>query len=323
MPGSPPRPTSRRRPRGWAIGLVVAVAAASTMMAAPRSEAAPATKVPRRSSVWTAPASTSTLPSCGGVTISRPGGGSWQCTFEDDFNGRALDSNKWTVQETASSGFHSGPECFVNRKNNISLASGTLRLTVRKESQPFTCSSPLGDYTTQYTSGMVSTWGKFSQAYGRFEVRAKLPAATVQGLQESFWLYPPDLAYGAWPRSGEIDIAEVYSSYPDRAIPFIHYDGEDHDPNVTNNYCFIADISQFHTYAVEWTPTSITVIYDGTTCLVNDSWSPNSPLVNPQPFDQPFILILTQALGIATNAFDPARTPLPATTLVDYARIWK
>lgn len=266
--------------------------------------------------------STATGP-CGGVAIKKASGGNWQCTFEDDFNGTSLDTTKWVVQQTANSGYHSGPECFVDNPANVSVANGTLHLTVRAEASPFTCVDPLGNYTTQYSSGMVSTYGLFNQAYGRFEVRAKLPPATVRGLQESFWLFPQNPTYGAWPASGEIDFAEVYSLYPDRAIPYFHYNQGGTDPNVTNNYCLIADISQFHTYTVEWTPTAMTIIYDGTTCLVNKTWNPSAPLVRPQPFDQPFFLALTQALGITTNAFDPATTPLPATTLVDYARVWK
>jgi hypothetical protein len=44
---------------------------------------------------------------------------------------------------------------------------------------------------------------------------------------------------------------------------------------------------------------------------------------SPAPFDQPFFILLTQALGVGTNQFDPATTPLPATTSVDYVRVWK
>ena len=223
---------------------------------------------------------------------------------------------------TAASGFHSGPECFVDSPNNTSVANGVLTLTVRKEATPFTCASPSGAYTTQYTSEQVATYGTFAQAYGRFEVRAKVPNTPIPGLQESFWLWPQNqVKYGAWPLSGEIDIAEMYSWVNDRAIPFVHYNNY-LDPNVTNNYCMIADLGQFHTYAVEWTPQSLTIIYDGQTCLV-DNWNPMAPQVKPAPFDQPFIVALTQLLGVQNNAFDPTTTPLPASTQVDYVRVWK
>jgi beta-glucanase (GH16 family) len=263
-------------------------------------------------------------PDCG-PDISTSTGGTWQCTFADEFDGASLDPSKWVAQRTDTSGYTNGPTaCYVDSPNNISVSAGTLKLTAREESAPFTCQDPWGAFQTRYTSGMVSTAeGRFSQAYGRFEVRAKISAAQVKGLQTAFWLWPVDAnKYGAFPGSGEIDIAEMYSQYPDRAIPYIHYTPAAPDPNVTNTGCLISNPDAFHTYAVEWTPSSIKVIYDGQTCLV-DSWNPASPLVNQQPFDQPFIVALTQALGIGTNQFDPATTPLPATSEVDYVRVWK
>ena len=71
-----------------------------------------------------------------------------------------------------------------------------------------------------------------------------------------------------------------------------------------------------------WTTSSITISFDGQTCL-QDVWDPALPLVKPQPFDHPFMVALTQALGQTTNAFDPLVTPLPATTDIDYVHVWK
>jgi hypothetical protein len=48
-----------------------------------------------------------------------------------------------------------------------------------------------------------------------------------------------------------------------------------------------------------------------------------SNVAAPAPFDQPFFIALTQALGVGTNSFNPATTPLPATTSIDYVRVWK
>jgi beta-glucanase (GH16 family) len=259
-----------------------------------------------------------------GPAIPKSSGGTWQCTFYDNFNGSTLDSSKWLPQRTDTSGYVSGPDaCYVDSPNNISVSGGTLKLTARKETAPFTCGDPRGNFTTQYTSGMVTTYNRFSQAYGRFEVRAKVPATQVKGLQSSFWLWPANPSrYGsAWPASGEIDIAEMFSEYADRAVPYIHYNAAGTDPNATNTSCLITNLDAFHTYAVEWTPASIKVIYDGHTCLV-DVPNPAAPLTGNQPFDQPFIVALTQALGIGDNAFDPSSTPLPATTEVDYVRVW-
>jgi beta-glucanase (GH16 family) len=151
----------------------------------------------------------------------------------------------------------------------------------------------------------------------------------VAGLQSSLWLLPQnETKFGAWPASGEIDIAETYSEYPTLAIPTIHYsydsgtaDPSTHTNIVTNDACTI-NPNVFNDYVVEWTPTTITMLYNGVTCLV-DRWIPSSPLVSPQPFNQPFFINLTQALGIYTNNFDPATTPLPATSEIQYVRAWK
>lgn len=251
-----------------------------------------------------------------GAPIAKSTGGDWECTFSDDFDGTSLDLHKWIPQQTDTSGYLNGPAaCFVGGPENVSVSDGTLKLTARQESAPIDCGA---GFTAQYTSGMVSTaQGRFSQTYGRFEIRAKVPPAQVKGLQSSFWLWPADSAkYGSYPASGEIDVAEMFSSHPDRAIPYVHYEADDTDPSVTNTQCTISNLAEFHTYTLEWTQSSIKIDYDGKTCLEHE-------LESPQPFDQPFFIALTQALGVGTNEFDPETTPLPATTEVDYVRAWK
>jgi beta-glucanase (GH16 family) len=271
------------------------------------------------------PASAGTgQPSCG-APIAKRGDGDWRCTFVDRFGGDGLNLSKWVAQRTATSGYTSGPTaCFVNSPDNISVSDGTLKLTAREESEPFTCRNPYGDFETRYTSGMVSTAeGRFSQAYGRFEFRARVSAVKTPGLHSALWLWPADARrYGSYPASGEIDVAELYSAYPDRAIPYIHYDLAGPDPTVTNTSCMIRNPSAFHTYSLEWTSERLKVVYDGRKCLAH-RWHAASPLTGQQPFDQPFYVVLTQALGVGTNAFDPGRTPLPATTEVDWVRVWK
>ncbi len=120
-------------------------------------------------------------------------------------------------------------------------------------------------------------------------------------------------------RSAARFYTRIYSEYPTLAIHFVHYSSSADDPEDTNDDCAIGDTTQFHTYAVEWTPQSLTFLY-GQTCLV-DHWSAASPLVDPAPFNEPFYICLTQALGIGTNQFVAGTTPLP-TTSVDWVRVW-
>ena len=288
--------------------------------------------LPSAASTLTRPAG---APACGGeVPPPKQGGGSWTCTFDDEFaastgDANALNTSWWVPQVTATSGYSTGPlgaeACYENSPSNISVSGGALHLTARKAPAPFLC----GPLLTQYTSGMVSTYETFNQAYGRFEVRAQLPSTTAKGLQETLWLWPVnDTKYGPWPASGEIDFSEFYSQYSNLDIPYIHYDysastvnATTHTNTVTAYNCQITP-GQYNAYAVVWTPGSFTITINGSTCLI-DNYLPDGGLTAPEPFDQPFFIALTQALGIGTNAFNPQSTPLPATTSIDYVRVWK
>lgn len=282
-------------------------------------------------SATTSTTSTAQTPTnCGGQSLLVADGVTWHCTFDDEFGGTALNRSNWVVITTAASGYTQGlTACFVDSPNNVSVANGYLNLTVRKEAAPFTCQDPFGNFTTQYTSGTLASYQLFSQTYGRFEVLAKVPASAVAGLQSAFWLFPESLYQtGPWPSGGEIDIGETYSVYPGYAIPYFHYLYNSLTTNyatntntVTNTACTI-NPNQFNDYLLDWTPTTLTVKYNGTTCLV-DHWQATSPTTPGAPFNQPFFVCLTQELGIANNNFDPSMTPLPATTQVKFVRVWQ
>jgi beta-glucanase (GH16 family) len=269
---------------------------------------------------------------CGGELLGpKPSGGQWSCSFDDEFDATTGDANSlntswWIPQQTATSGYTTGPAntpaCYTNSPNNISVSGGALHLTARREAAPFYCAG----LSTQYTAGMVTTSGRFSQTYGRFEVRALLPQTIAAGLQETLWLWPKNASYygNAWPNSGEVDFSEFYSAYPSLDVPYIHYNSAFSfaltNTNTTYAFCPIS-LTQYNDYAVVWSPGSFTITVNGNICLV-DNYFPAGGLVSPQPFDQPFIIALTQALGVNTNAFNPYTTPLPATTSIDYVRVW-
>ena len=257
---------------------------------------------------------------CGGVSpdgAANPTTGQpWKCTFDDEFNGTSLDRSKWFVQTTAASGYTAGDDCYMDSPDNVSVNGGALSLTAIHQATQFVC----GNGVTQNTSGEVMTYQHFSQTYGFFEVRAKFPDVTVPGLQSTLWLWPVNrVKYGPLPgESGEIDFAEWFSQTPNLDIPNVHYIGA---TSTDTAQCPLPNPATFHTYGLEWTPSKLTIFLDGTTCMV-DYWHPLLPLSPPEPFDQPFFINLTQALGTYSNAFNPATTPMPATTQVDWVRVW-
>jgi beta-glucanase (GH16 family) len=255
---------------------------------------------------------------CGTTTFTKSTGDPWVCTFADNFSGTVLDATKWSPMLTSTTGVET-PECRVASSKNISVSSGVLRLTVRKESKKTTCTHPNGRYTTQYTGGSVTTATKWEQTGGRFEIRAKFPSSKIRGLHSALWMWPRYPIYHE--HSGEIDIAEYRTGHPGYVVPYVHYSSDPDDPNRTNNWCKVTKPENFHTYVLEWTIESIKISFDGKTCI-DDAWAPAPPLTGRAPFNRPFYLILTQSLGVGQNAFQPGTTPLPATTQVDYVRVW-
>ncbi len=273
---------------------------------------------------------------CGGTAPPiAPPTGSWNCTLDDEFNSTSPNASVWQPVLTSTSGYQNGPllspVCYVDNPSTISESGGTLDLSVVQVSSDTSCQQPGGSsFDATYEGGMITSYQLFSQRYGYFEVRAAMPAASVPGLQETLWLYPEnETLYGPWPDSGEIDYGEFYSSYPQDDVPAVHYPGSSADPHATApDGCSIAGdatAGQFNTYALSWTPTTITTYFNGIPCTT-DTYAPyvTNPDSAPAPFDQPFFLAFTAALGTYGNdVFEPGSTPLPATTKIDWVRVWQ
>jgi beta-glucanase (GH16 family) len=252
-----------------------------------------------------------------GTRIARPGGGLWACSFVDNFNGARLDTTRWAPQNSALSGFYMHDTCFKAGQGYV-VGNGQLKLTVRRVA-PFTCNVPGdGDFTSTSVGGAVSTYGRFSQTYGRFEARIRFPNVTTKGLHGGFWMNPQERAYGAWPASGEIDVAEWFSGAATRLYPSLHYTGRTSAD--TAYTCTTGSLAAFHKVAVVWSRTRMQFFYDGRLCF-DRTWTPTT-MEAPKPFDRDFTASLIAALGTGSNA-PTSSTPKAATTTVDYVKVWR
>ncbi len=245
-------------------------------------------------------------------------GSLWSCTFLDDFSDSTLDRSKWTPQTMFATGVKGAHACYLDDPTVINESGGSLNLTVRKVNTPVSCSFGNLSGPTNYVAGGVMTYRLFSQQYGRFEARIKNTATTYPGLHESFWLWPDDrVASGTtWPVAGEIDVSETYSAYPSLSIPFLHYWADYFGPlpGLNTAWTCVAYRGQWNTYTLQWSDSQIQILVNGNPCLTNFS--------RDSAFRKPYIIALTQALGASGNAYD-GRAPLPATTSIDYVKVWK
>ena len=130
-------------------------------------------------------------------------GGDWKLTFDDEFDGTSLDTAKWS---TGWYGSGITPPIDSAEKDcydpaQVSEGGGTLGLTLIQKSEDCGVSDQV------YTTGVVTTRGKFNFTYGFIEARVWLPAVPGNPSETANW---PDVwADGqSWPEDGEIDIAE-------------------------------------------------------------------------------------------------------------------
>jgi beta-glucanase (GH16 family) len=182
--------------------------------------------------------------------------------FFDDFSENKLDRSKWTPIVT---GFHTNGElqAYVDSTNVISFANGAAAQGANNGALVLSPKYSPGfktfdGQTFDFISGRLTTIDKFDFTYGTAEARIKLVAA--DGLWPAWWM----LGYPNWPTGGETDIMEFIGE-GDWVSSAVHGPGYSGETPFVNRLYFNKnnDATQWHTYAVDWTPESLVFKYDG------------------------------------------------------------
>ncbi|MEV4940695.1 family 16 glycosylhydrolase [Streptomyces zaomyceticus] len=240
-------------------------------------------------------------------------------TWSDEFDGpagRGPDATKWTL-ETGGSGFGNHElQYYTNSTSNAALdGQGHLVLTARKNAD---AGLQCWYGQCQYTSARLNTAKTFTQKYGRFEARIKIPRG--QGIWPAFWMLGNDLGTVGWPNSGEIDIMENIGREPHMVHGTVHGPGYSGAGGLGASYSLPggkAFADDFHVFAVDWSPNSIVWSVDGTTYK---TLTPAGVNGNKWVFDHPFFLILNVAVGGDWPGSPDASSAFPQTMVVDYVR---
>ncbi len=149
----------------------------------------------------------------------------------------------------------------------------------------------------QYTSARLVS--REDWTYGRFEVVAKLPSG--RGTWPAIWMLPDLRQYGGWPRAGEIDIMEHVGHDPDRVHSTVHTAAYNHRIGTHKGASTLVPTarSDFHLYAVEWTPAEIRGFVNDRHYFTFANERLRDPAADEThwPFDHPFHLILNIAVG--------------------------
>lgn len=231
--------------------------------------------------------------------------------WADEFDNNGLpDTNKWGYDIGGDGWGNNELEYYTDAKN-ATINNGILSIDARKE---------YGG-GKNYTSARMVTKGKGDFLYGRFEVKAQLPAG--KGLWPAIWMLPTDNVYGGWPNSGEIDIMEQVGFDPDAIHISVHTEKYNHiiGTQKTAVVTVSTATSDFHIYRVDWTPYDVKGYIDGnkTFEFINEGKG-----ASYFPFNQKFHILLNIAVGGNWGGQQGVDDCIfPAKMQVDYARVYK
>ncbi|MFK7885283.1 MAG: family 16 glycosylhydrolase [Gammaproteobacteria bacterium] len=243
----------------------------------------------------------------------------WTLTWSDDFDGSALNDANWTARTDADCPAPcAGVQSYT--ADNIIVAAGALTIEGREEAG------------STYSSALIDTRGKLELTHGRIEIDARMPGTL--GTLPSLFLLPVDDAYGPWPQSGEIDLANA----PDLGIGSnatlehtLQYGLPVPENTVTTGTSEPANpaLSNTLTYALEWEAGEIRWFVDGVhvATQTQDNWYSYGEDADgvytlgtdAAPFDQNFYLAI--GLGIADTA--GAGSTFPQSLQIDAVRVYE
>ena len=250
--------------------------------------------------------------------VATPDSSNWKLVFSDEFEQPgAPDPKKWSY-ETGMIRNHEAQLYTDARKENARVEDGCLVIEARKEDAPVPGHA---DKVAHYTSASLSTSGHAQWLYGKVEVRAKLPAG--RGTWPAIWFLPDRIAQVGWPACGEIDLMENVGFEPGRIHLSVHtkaYNPVQHTEKTTSVPVPRLD-TDFHVYAMEWTPDEIRMSIDG---AHHFTFANEHKSEAEWPFDHPFHLKLNLAIGGAWGGQKGIDDSIfPQKFLVDYVRVYQ
>jgi beta-glucanase (GH16 family) len=268
--------------------------------------------------------------------------------WSDEFDDKQIDRKKWGFDADCWGGGNDEHQCYTKSARNADIDGGKLVITAHNERTTGPAlpdhlrrrsATPEAQATRAFSSARVTTRGKASWLFGKFEVRARLPQG--QGTWPAIWMLPEKDHYGSWAASGEIDILEAVNlgvacakcpgGRENTILGTLHFGGKWPNNKQKGEEVPFPDVLDggFHTYAIEWYPDRIIWQVDGHTFAERraEEWSTTGSTAPGAPFDQPFHLILNLAIGgklAESRGLGGVRLDgYPKRMEVDWVRVWQ
>lgn len=194
-------------------------------------------------------------------------------------------------------------------ENSFITKDGTLKIVAKKNDKGrWTSARILSRYKKTFDSGYI-------------EFRAKLP--TEKGCWPALWMLPQQSAYGTWPRSGEIDVMEFSPNvWGSTAYGTLHCLNGSGGKPISSTGHKIKSAQKWHTYAINWTESSISWYYDGECFAEYQNPQAEKDNWKAWPYDIPYFIIMNVAMGGTLGGNIP--TDLTTCEMeVDYVRVYQ
>ena len=252
----------------------------------------------------------------------------YQQVWGDEFNDSSvynsneinpIDDTKWFHQTKLPNGwswYNGEVQHYTDEITNAYVSNGTLKILAKR--QTYTDQGQ----TKEFTSARLNS--KFAFTYGKVEVRAKLP--TGSGTWPAIWMlgknitepggfWEQEFGTTSWPACGEIDIMEHWGKNQNYVSSAMHTPSS-YGGTINHGGQTIATVStQFHLYALEWTPDKMVFSVDG---KVHYTYNPAQKNSNTWPFNADQYLLLNIAIepSIASSFVESAME-------IDFVRIYQ
>ena len=121
---------------------------------------------------------------------AQPDDGKWVPTFADEFTGTELDLSRWVPHDPWGKVRDRQLQAYAPEA--VSVSGGQLHIVARR-SAVNQIPVRYDGKDREYVSGIISTYGRFAQTYGRFEIRCRVPGMSRPARP------PPGRTRGTWP----------------------------------------------------------------------------------------------------------------------------
>ncbi|MCC5919565.1 MAG: glycoside hydrolase family 16 protein [Cyclobacteriaceae bacterium] len=239
----------------------------------------------------------------------------YKLVWRDEFDGNTL-SNDWVhdIGTGASIGLNGwgNNELQYYRQENTKIEDGFLIIEARRE----------GFGGRNFTSSRIKTEGQQSFAFGRIDIRARMPYG--QGIWPALWMLGDSHSDIGWPACGEIDIMEMIGGEENRVHGTLHWLQPSSSGGFHAEFGHSKRLStgtladQFHVFSLVWDESTITFMLDDQAYGSIDLRPSHMAA-----FKEKFFFIFNVAVGGNWPGSPDSTSTYPQQMVVDYVRVFQ